>query len=362
MKYLIILCFGLFFSSLSHAQCTISPSGPINWDNATPLACDGGGTTATASVIIVPADVNLRFNNNADTWAGVRIEVYGALRINAPGQVTINASIVIKSGGRLDIDTKLNIGATPGCGYTLILETGAIANIAAGSSNRLNICGKEIARGSNSGCNPYPAGPVPYCETGPGFTGPVGFDENGVNGTLPVTLLYFTVSQTPEHKVNINWATATEENANYFSVERSADGTDFTELGRLNAAGDSQSKKEYVMVDDQPLIGRSYYRLKEVDFDGRVEHFNMRFIDVHGVKAISIFPNPILPNEKITLSLNFSNENIAFVRIIDVAGHEIKQFSFAGTESQLPFRLAKGSYIVSVIVGNETFVTRFVMP
>jgi hypothetical protein len=352
----------LVFCNFSHAQCTISLSGPINWDNATPLACDGGGTTATASVIIIPADVNLRFNNNADTWAGVRIEVYGALRINAPGQITIDASIVVKNGGRLDVDTKLNIGSTAGCGHTLILESGGTLNIAGGTPERLNICGVEIARGGTAGCNPYPDGPVPYCEDGPGFTGPVGFDETGVNGTLPVTLLYFNVSPTRDNKVNINWATATEENANYFSVERSANGIDFTEIGRLNAAGDSQAKKEYALVDDQPLIGRTYYRLKEVDFDGRVEHFNMRFIDVHGVKAISVFPNPILPDEKITLSLNFSNDEKAFVRILDVAGHEIKRFSFSGTESQLPFKPAKGSYIVSVIVGKETFTTRFIIP
>jgi hypothetical protein len=237
-----------------------------------------------------------------------------------------------------------------------------VANINGGTPDRLNICGKEIARGGSAGCNPYPAGPLPYCEPGAGFTGPVGFDETGVNGTLPVTLLYFNVSPTLENKVNIKWATATEENANYFSVERSANGKDFTEIARVAAAGDSQVKKEYELVDDQPLIGRSYYRLKEVDFDGRVEHFQMKFIDVHGVKAVSVFPNPILPNEKITVSLNFSNDEKAVVRIVDVAGHEINRFSFVGTESQLLLKPAKGSYILSVIVGKETFITRFVVP
>jgi hypothetical protein len=362
VKAFLFVCLAFFLSLSAFAQCTIAGSGTVNWDNASPPNCLGGGNAGSASVIIVPAGMILTFNSNGDTWSGVRIDVYGTLRVSAAGQITINANVEVKNGGILKIDSKLNIGTSDGCGYNLILNNGATADLAGGTSERLNICGHEIARGGTAGCNPYPAGPTPYCEPGGGFTGPVGFDETGVNGTLPVTLLYFNVSPTRDNKVNIHWATATEENANYFSVERSANGIDFTEIGRLNAAGDSQAKREYALVDDQPLIGRSYYRLKEVDFDGRVEHFNMRFIDVHGVKAISVFPNPIHPDEKITLSLNFSNDEKAFVRILDVAGHEIKRFSFAGTESQLPFRPAKGSYIVSVIVGKETFTTRFIIP
>jgi hypothetical protein len=362
MKYLIILFFAACAPFVAISQCTLSGTGTINWDNTTLPTCQEGGDAGSATVIIIPAGVTLTFDTNTDTWTGVRIEVNGTLRILAPGQVTINSTIEVKDGGLLRIDSKLNIGSTSGCGYGLIIRNGGETNITGSTPDRLSICGTEIARGGTAGCNPYPDGPLPYCEPSSGFDGPVSFDETGVNNSLPITFLYFKVTLTSDNKARTEWATATEKNVSHFVIERSVDGKDFVEIGRVTAAGESSSKKEYSLIDDEPLIGKNYYRLKEVDFDGYIEHFNMKLLTVSGRKKISVYPNPAIDPDNITLSLNFSTDDKVYVTITDLSGRELKRFSFTGTETKIPYKPSRGTYLVTVTTSTDSYVTRFVIP
>jgi hypothetical protein len=84
---------------------------------------------------------------------------------------------------------------------------------------------------------------------------------------LPISLLSFTaISQGPV--VVLDWTTATEIENDYFTVERSADGLHFLPLFRVPGAGNSSSALVYTAVDDAPLSGSSYYRLRQTDFDG----------------------------------------------------------------------------------------------
>lgn len=85
---------------------------------------------------------------NNSTWTGTQLIVYGTLKISAHGNVTINANIRVKSGGKLQIDSKLHMGASgSGCNYNLVVESGGVADVG-GTSDRLNICGNEISRGA----------------------------------------------------------------------------------------------------------------------------------------------------------------------------------------------------------------------
>lgn len=361
-RFFIILTLLIAVSTNAWSQCTLAASGSINWDNASPPACQGGGNAGSATVIIIPVGTTLTFNDNGDTWTGTRIEVQGTLQINAPGQVTINASIEVKSTGTLRIDSKLDIGTSGGCGYTLIIRSGGVADIVGGAADRLNICGNDIARGGTAGCYPYPAGPTPYCEPTGGFPGPVGFDETGVNGTLPVSLIFFNIHNEQSSSVTATWATATEVNSSYFSLQRSTNGKDFTEIGRVVAAGNSTSKLEYSFVDNQPIIGRSYYRLQEVDIDGTVENFNSQFIDLNGKNGISVSPNPFVGKDELTIALNYATEFTSYATITDVSGHLVQRFSFSSHEFKLPFKSGKGTYLLTVSNNKDNFVIRFVVP
>ncbi len=86
--------------------------------------------------------------------------------------------------------------------------------------------------------------------------------------TLPLELTSFT-GKYESGKVYLNWTAASEQNLDYFIVERSTDGKDYTSIGLSYGSGYSSASSEYSFVDNAPLRALAYYRLREVDFDGK---------------------------------------------------------------------------------------------
>lgn len=109
---------------------------------------------------------------------------------------------------------------------------------------------------------------------------------------LPIELLYFDAR--PNGKVvNLHWATATEQNNDFFSIERSRDGLKFEEIMRTPGAGNSTERKDYSEVDTRPLSGLSYYRLRQTDFNGESTVSPVIAVRMEGEdKDIKVFPNP----------------------------------------------------------------------
>ncbi len=108
---------------------------------------------------------------------------------------------------------------------------------------------------------------------------------------LPVELLSFNAIY--DHgRVKLDWATASEINNHYFIVERSQDAVHFTDLMRVQGAGNSNEVVQYLEFDDAPFEGTSYYRLSQVDFDGSTQYSQIVAIDVPKQAAIEIYPNP----------------------------------------------------------------------
>lgn len=87
------------------------------------------------------------------------------------------------------------------------------------------------------------------------------------NNPLPIELLHFDAVRKGS-VVQCAWTTASERDNDHFTVERSANGTDFTEVGRVQAAGTSSSLIDYGLLDPMPFSGLSYYRLRQTDMDG----------------------------------------------------------------------------------------------
>ncbi len=108
--------------------------------------------------------------------------------------------------------------------------------------------------------------------------------------TLPIELLDFTAKAAESH-VDLNWVTATETNNSHFLIQRSHDGTTFEDVGQLPGAGNSSSTLFYETKDLNPLQGTSYYRLKQVDFDGAFEYSPLRVVTFNS-NDLLIFPNP----------------------------------------------------------------------
>ena len=109
---------------------------------------------------------------------------------------------------------------------------------------------------------------------------------------LPIELLYFRVK--PDGESNqISWATATETNNNYFILDRTLDGQEFEPIARVDGAGNSSNTLEYEWTDRgfEPTI--NYYRLSQVDFDGRYKYFELASVDnrknQRGIQHIKTF-------------------------------------------------------------------------
>lgn len=114
---------------------------------------------------------------------------------------------------------------------------------------------------------------------------------------LPIQLLDFT-ALLDNGIVYTSWATASEQNTLYHIVERSTDGINFGEVGKLDAAGNSNRNLYYTLSDDAPLQGRSYYRLKTLDMDGALSYSRIVPIqsDDAGNRGVWVANNASLPS------------------------------------------------------------------
>ena len=149
-------------------------------------------------------------------------------------------------------------------------------------------------------------------------------DNIRINGTpaLPIELTEFSVKKMEEDKVKINWQTASEENNEYFSVQRSSDGFSWEDISRINGAGNSTFTIDYSIVDEKPFSGVSYYRLKQVDFNGDFEFSNIKSVRLELPNSrYSIYPNPTFSNQ---INIKIPNDNTE-IQILDASGKVILQ-------------------------------------
>jgi hypothetical protein len=128
----------------------------------------------------------------------------------------------------------------------------------------------------------------------------VTFDVVGFSGffiktqanVLPVKLIAFS-GYKDKNLHHLDWISATEQNSSHFEIEHSTDGTDFANLGRVAAAGNSSVKKDYAFEYAKYQHGTNYYRLKMIDQDGSFEYSNTISIKEDGtIASITAFPNP----------------------------------------------------------------------
>ena len=115
---------------------------------------------------------------------------------------------------------------------------------------------------------------------------------NSLQTPLPIELLNFSATQLDNESVSLDWQTATEINNDYFTIERSENGLDWNELYKIDGAGNSSDLLSYSRTDKHPLMGLSYYRLKQTDLDGEFEYSKMISVNVIDMNNLQIFPNP----------------------------------------------------------------------
>jgi len=137
---------------------------------------------------------------------------------------------------------------------------------------------------------------------------------------LPIELISFTAS-CDGNSVDVKWTTASERNNDYFILERSYDAVNFSEITRIAGAGNSIEENNYAYTDYEYYGGEMYYRLLQVDYDGKrsaSEIIVVKCSDNELEPSIAVFPNPFRSEISLSLS-NFANKP-ATIEIFDVMG------------------------------------------
>ncbi len=174
---------------------------------------------------------------------------------------------------------------------------------------------------------------------------------------LPIIYSKFTATQT-EATITLNWQTTTELNNSYFAVERSGNAVNYTTVARVNSAATGAAVQDYSYTDKLPLAGTNYYRLKQVDKDGKFSYSKTVSIGYIKPGSIQLFPNPA----KDRLTVKGLNAAVAStIAVLDIQGKQMLQFTAkAAAYSFSIASLAPGTYMVRVKDDNDTKVEKFV--
>ncbi len=173
---------------------------------------------------------------------------------------------------------------------------------------------------------------------------------------LPIQLLSFDAKE-DDGTVLVEWVTATEQDNDHFTVERSRDGVTFSDLGSQAGAGTSSHTNHYSFIDPDPLQGWSYYRLRQTDLDGTSTL--SRVVSVHlenNLRHLSVFPQPA--HDQCTVTLDMSSGGVLTLELRDMLGSAVWRSSGtvetgAGKVNVDLRDLLPGTYLLRVVLGNE---------
>jgi hypothetical protein len=173
---------------------------------------------------------------------------------------------------------------------------------------------------------------------------------------LPVTWLYFT-GTTDGKGHTLNWATASETNNNFFELERAADGENFMSIARIEGAGNSNTMINYSYVDKLAPEGRVYYRLRQVDFNGKFDYADEVVTLVRTARQTDtldflLYPNPSSKGAARLLISDFDAEMV-IISITDMQGKILLRKAVyideQGISDEIACAFNPGVYIVSVL-------------
>ena len=198
---------------------------------------------------------------------------------------------------------------------------------------------------------------------------PMTFGSGGGFNPLPVELLSINATATTNNKVELVWEVASEINNDYYTIERSINGVDFYPIAIVKGAGTTFQPLTYSVIDHSPLIGISYYRLRQTDFDGANKLYRTVHIELNDDREEYVFyPNPLYPHNELMLRINSSADKYIEVNIIDSNGKNTcsksvflkKGFNQVSVKS-IACNLSTGIYFVLVTNNNKTHSTKLVV-
>ena len=172
---------------------------------------------------------------------------------------------------------------------------------------------------------------------------------------LPVELTRFSAVRQATG-VAVNWTTASEKNSAYFEVQRSLNGSEFATVAKVAARGNSTEQNDYTALDAKAPAGLLYYRLRQVDHDGKVAFSPVVTVAAPGAKAdIVLYPNPAKS------MISFIATAATPYRVLNQVGQiQLQGTAGAGTAVVEVVSLRPGVYLLELQTASGRAVRKFV--
>ncbi len=296
---------------------SLTNSGTITADDqmtVTGTLVSSGDITTDNDFVVDGGNVTIQSGGTIDSNEDLKVYGGGTLTIDAGASVTVANDIINNSqangGGPISQGSFIINGTLTGSDdFTIQNST---PNSSVTGTGTINIAGTY----NDSEC---PAtGNFCLCEG-------TSVGACNASGPLPVELISFSVILNHQ-TVEVYWATASELNNDYFTIERASDIEEFYSVGNPIAGhGTTSEKNSYSAKDENPLFGRSYYRLKQTDFDGAFTYSPVRVVDYEGPQfsSLRVSPNPT-GGQRLTIEVTgLKNQPSVPVQIYNVQGQKV---------------------------------------
>lgn len=180
---------------------------------------------------------------------------------------------------------------------------------------------------------------------------------------LPISLLSFE-GQEKEGKILLLWKTSQEINNDFMAVERSEDGRDFREIGRIKGVGNSTVVQAYQFLDRRPISGTNYYRLRQVDFDGTTAYHQMIAVQLESrVEPEDIQLFPTVASQEVQISFPVKTKRVIPYTIFNLSGQAVIKGVLPGDQISSILsvnRLSPGAYFLQLMVDGPTKNLKFI--
>ena len=177
---------------------------------------------------------------------------------------------------------------------------------------------------------------------------------------LPVELTSFTVKPLENNSVLLEWETFTEINNDYFTLEKSINGTEWNVVKIIDGGGDSYSIQDYSYIDTDLYLGTSYYRLRQTDFNGDYSYSEIISYTKKNDEDYLIYPNPTTSSFSIR-GKDIQNKSI---KIMNQIGQEVLIVPFSSQNEIIEFdssHLNEGVYTIQTSGEFETFISKLIV-
>lgn len=264
---------------------TVTLTGNLNALNNVTITIQNNAVLRVNGDLIVQNNLALVVDGDFIVTGSITINNGASIAISGGGEMTTGGNLTLNNNATVDVDGVLNIGGSFSMGN----------NGSFGGSGEVNIIG--------SGCNQW--------------QGPGSCDDNI---TLPIELISFSATTETKGKVVVTWQTASEQNNNFFTIERSSDGLHYDSIGFTQGSGTTSIITKYSYNDNYPPAGVVYYRLKQTDYDGTSKTFNPVAVTVaqREHRSIAVYPNPLRSS---TLNVNVPDPDEGVIEVLSAEGN-----------------------------------------